>query len=133
MSLIKFIDFPDLGDNRGSLIPVESVKQVPFEIKRVYFLTNLSADLPRGFHAHKELDQVAMCVSGNCRVLLDDGVKKEWVNLSSPTKALRIEPMIWHEMHGFSSDCVFMVFANEHYDEADYIRNYEDFLSKVEK
>lgn len=127
MSLVKWIDFPQRGDERGCLTVVESMKSIPFEIKRVYYLTNLSPDLPRGFHAHKELEQVAVCISGSCKVLLDNGQEKQWVTLDSPSKAIRIEPMVWHEMQDFSDGCVFLVFASDFYNESDYIRDYEIF------
>ncbi|MFT7452047.1 MAG: dTDP-4-dehydrorhamnose 3,5-epimerase-like enzyme [Patescibacteria group bacterium] len=131
MSLVKWLDFPQRGDERGCLTVVESAKSIPFEIKRVYYLTNLSPDLPRGFHAHKELEQVAVCLSGSCKVLLDNGQEKQWLTLNSPSKAIRIEPMIWHEMQDFSGDCVFLVFASELYKETDYIRNYNVFLRAI--
>jgi dTDP-4-dehydrorhamnose 3,5-epimerase-like enzyme len=131
MSLVKWLDFPQRGDERGCLSVVESTKSIPFEIKRVYYLTNLSPDLPRGFHAHKELEQVAVCLSGSCKVLLDNGQEKQWITLNSPSKAIRIEPMIWHEMQDFSGDCVFLVFASELYNETDYIRNYNVFLRAI--
>jgi len=128
MSLIKLIDFQPLGDDRGSLVALETEKEVPFDIKRVYYIYGTSAGVARGFHAHKALKQVAVCVSGSCRFLLDDGVNKEEVVLNSPTQGLLIEHMIWHEMYDFSGDCVLMVLASEHYDEADYIRDYDIFL-----
>src|SRR5690606_38600466 len=88
-------------------------------------------DVSRGFHAHKQLRQLAVCVSGKCRMLLDDGVSKEEVWLDSPKKAVFIDTLIWHEMHDFSEDCVLMVLASHAYDEADYIRNYEEFVRIV--
>lgn len=131
MSLLKLIDLNPLGDERGQLSVLEAQKNIPFPIKRVYYLTNMKHDVPRGFHAHKKLEQVAISVSGKCRMLLDDGKNKEDLWLDSPSKAIRIEPMVWHEMHDFSENCVLLVLASEHYDEADYIRNYSDFLGMV--
>lgn len=128
MNLIKFIDFPQLGDNRGHLVVVEEDKIVPFDIKRVYYIYGTETGVSRGFHAHKALIQVAVCVSGSCRMLLDNGVEKVEVKLDSPTKGLLIESLIWHEMHEFSDDCVLLVFASEFYDEADYVRSYDEFL-----
>jgi len=106
---------------------------VPFEIKRVYYIYDTQAGVARGFHAHKALKQVAVCVSGSCRFLLDDGANKEEVVLNSPTQGLLIEHMVWREMYDFSEDCVLMVLASEHYDEADYIRDYDAFSSIVRK
>ncbi|MGK0525302.1 MAG: dTDP-4-dehydrorhamnose 3,5-epimerase-like enzyme [Pseudomonadales bacterium] len=129
--LVQWIDFPPLGDERGSLVALEGNKTVPFEIKRVYYLFGTPADVSRGFHAHKALKQVAVCVTGKYRMLLDDGSEKAEVWLDSPTKGLVIEDMVWHEMHDFSPDCVLLVLASEHYDEADYIREYHDFIRRV--
>ncbi len=131
MSLLKRIDLKSLGDERGQLSILEAQKNIPFSIKRVYYLTNMKHDVPRGFHAHKELEQVAVCVAGKCRMLLDNGQVKEEVWLDAPNKAIRIEPMVWHEMHDFSEDCVLLVLASDHYDESDYIRNYSDFIEMV--
>lgn len=127
MSLLKHIDLNSLGDERGQLTILEAQKNIPFCVKRVYYLTNMKHDVPRGFHAHKELEQVAVCVAGKCRMLLDDGQTKEDVWLDAPNKAIRIEPMVWHEMHDFSEGCVLLVLASDHYDESDYIRNYSEF------
>ncbi|WP_445427657.1 sugar 3,4-ketoisomerase [Alishewanella sp. HL-SH05] len=133
MSLIKFIELNQRGDERGYLTVIEAQNNIPFNIKRVYFLTSLSPDLPRGFHAHKELEQLAVCLVGSCKVMLDNGKVKEWVTLDSPSKALRIEPRIWHEMHDFSKDCVFLVVASDFYDETDYIRDYQLFLEQAKQ
>ncbi|VVQ26001.1 sugar 3,4-ketoisomerase [Pseudomonas fluorescens] len=131
MSLINLIDFKSLGDDRGQLVALEGNKNIPFEIKRVYYLTGTKPGTPRGFHAHKQLEQIAVCVSGKCRMILDDGFRKEEVWLDSPTKAISISKMIWREMHDFSEDCVLLVLASEHYDESDYIRSYLDFSGMV--
>ncbi|WP_304525795.1 FdtA/QdtA family cupin domain-containing protein [Halomonas sp. I5-271120] len=128
MSLVQWVDFPHLGDERGSLIALEANKTVPFEIKRVYYIYHTGQNVSRGYHAHKDLKQVAICLAGRCRMVLDDGDTREETWLDRPTKGLQIESMIWREMHDFSGDCVLLVLASEHYDERDYIRNYEDFL-----
>ena len=129
--LVKLIDFPPLGDGRGSLVAVEAKKTVPFDIKRVYFIFGTKQGVARGFHAHKALKQVAVCVTGSCRMLLDNGRAREEVLLDSPTKGLVIEDLVWHEMHDFTPDCVLLVLASEYYDEYDYIRDYDDFLKLV--
>ncbi len=131
MSLIKFIDFPALGDERGSLVALEAEKTVPFPIKRVYYIFGTNAGVSRGFHAHKKLQQVALCITGKCRMILDDGRQRNEVWLDSPNKGLIIGDLVWREMHDFSEDCVLLVLASEHYDEDDYIRNYDDFLKQV--
>lgn len=129
MSLIKWIDFQILGDERGSLVAIEQGKLIPFEIKRIYYLYDTAAGVSRGFHAHRNLKQVAICVSGRCRMVLDTGHVREDVWLDCPTKGLLIENMVWREMHDFSPDCVLLVIASQPYDEIDYIRDYQDFLT----
>lgn len=131
MSLIKFIDFPALGDERGSLVALEAEKTVPFPIKRVYYIFGTNAGVSRGFHAHKKLQQVALCITGKCRMILDDGRQRNEVWLDSPNKGLIIEDLVWREMHDFSEDCVLLVLASENYDEADYIRDYDEFKNQV--
>jgi len=131
MSLIKFLDIKTLGDERGHLIALENDKNIPFTVKRVYYLTDTQPGVPRGFHAHKELTQVAVCVSGRCLMKMDDGSSKEEVWLDAPDKAIVIGKMIWHEMHEFSADCVLLVLASDFYDEQDYIRNYDAFLELI--
>jgi len=131
MSLIKTVSFKPLGDERGSLVALESNKSVPFDIKRVYYIFGTKKNVSRGFHAHKNLKQVAVCVTGSCRFILDDGLRKEEVILDSPTTGLIIGDMVWREMHDFTPDCVLMVLANQYYDEYDYIREYQIFLNMV--
>ncbi|MDX7745624.1 MULTISPECIES: sugar 3,4-ketoisomerase [Aeromonas] len=128
MGLVKLIEFPMLGDERGSLLSLESNNNIPFDIKRVYYIFNTVKGVSRGFHAHKALKQVAVAVSGSCRFVLDNGVDKAEVILDVPTRGLLIESFMWREMHDFSDDCVLMVLADQLYDESDYIRKYEDFL-----
>lgn len=127
MSLIKLIDFPLLGDDRGSLVALEGHQLIPFNIQRVYYIFNTQEGISRGFHAHKKLKQVAVCVTGRCRMVLDNGKQREEVWLDSATKGILIEDMIWREMHDFSVNCVLLVLASEHYDESDYIREYDQF------
>src|SRR5690554_2500664 len=131
MSLIKLINFSGLGDDRGSLISLEARKNIPFDIKRVYYIFGTKPGVARGFHAHKALQQVAICVSGKCKMLVDNGKEKAEVWLDSPAKGILIENMIWREMHDFSEDCVLMVLASEYYDEADYIRDYDNFIREI--
>jgi dTDP-4-dehydrorhamnose 3,5-epimerase-like enzyme len=128
MSLIKWIDFQILGDDRGSLVALERDKALPFDIKRIYYIYRTAEGVSRGFHAHRNLKQVAICVAGRCRMVLDNGVTKEDAWLDCPTRGILIESMVWREMHDFSPDCVLLVLASEHYDESDYIRNYDQFL-----
>lgn len=133
MGLVKVVPFNVLGDDRGSLISLEARKKIPFDIKRVYYIFGTKCGVARGFHAHKNLRQVAVCVAGSCRFILDDGRERAEVHLDSPDKGLLIEGLIWREMHDFSEDCVLMVLADQHYDESDYIRDYETFLTVAAK
>lgn len=120
-----------MGDERGSLISLEQHKNIPFDIKRIYYIFDTQSDLARGFHAHYDLEQVAICMKGCVTFLIDDGTTKETVTLSSPDVGLHIKGLKWREMHDFSEDCVLMVVASELYDEADYIRDYDTFLKEV--
>ena len=133
MSLIQWIELPNLGDQRGGLVVAETCKNIPFDLKRLYYIFDAKPDVPRGFHAHKELHQIAFCIKGKCKMLMDNGFAKEEVWLDQPNKGLQIPPMIWHEMHDFSEDCVLLVLASEHYDELDYIRDYADFIKAAHK
>ena len=133
MSLVKWIDFQGLGDDRGQLVALEigQEKIIPFDIKRVYYIYHTEAGVSRGFHAHKALKQVAICIAGSCTMVLDNGTQRESVRMSCPTRGLLIESMMWREIHDFSADCVLLVLASEHYDESDYIRDYQYFLQQV--
>jgi dTDP-4-dehydrorhamnose 3,5-epimerase-like enzyme len=130
---IKILPLQTHGDDRGSLIALEEGVNIPFAIKRVYYLFNTSKDVRRGFHAHKDLNQVVIAVRGSCRFLLDDGKERISLLLDDPTQGLLIESCIWREMYDFSEDCVLMVLANHLYDESDYIRNYDVFLNHYGK
>jgi dTDP-4-dehydrorhamnose 3,5-epimerase-like enzyme len=130
MNLVRWVDFPPLGDNRGSLVALEGGKTVPFDIKRVYYIYATQPGVSRGFHAHQNLKQVAVCVTGSCRMVLDNGTERTSILLDEPTKGVVIDKMVWREMHDFSPDCVLLVLANQHYDETDYIRNYTDFVAR---
>lgn len=129
----KKIDFIIKGDENGSLIALEENKSIPFEIKRVYYIFDTKEGIRRGFHAHKSLEQVLICVSGSCDILLDDGKEKIVIKLKNRNEGIHIKKMIWREMFNFSADCVLMVLASDLYYEEDYIRNYEEFLNNIGK
>jgi dTDP-4-dehydrorhamnose 3,5-epimerase-like enzyme len=131
MPLAELIDLQWHGDDRGSLVALESHKNIPFSIERVYYLFNTKNDVTRGFHAHRDLRQLLITVAGSCVVTLDDGTTREEAVLNDPQQGLLLDAVIWREMHSFSDDCVLLVLANNHYDESDYIRDYEIFLTEV--
>jgi dTDP-4-dehydrorhamnose 3,5-epimerase-like enzyme len=127
----KLITIPLLGDDRGSLCVIEGGRDTNFPIARVYYIFGTKAGVARGFHAHRALRQLAICVSGSCRMVLDDGYNRRSVVLDRPDLAITIGPMIWREMHDFSDDAVLMVLADQRHNEADYIRDYDTFLAMV--
>lgn len=127
----KLFDLQVFGDSRGSLISLEGNKNVPFDIKRVYYIYDTKPGQDRGKHAHKNLEQIIVCLSGSCHFVMDDGKNKETVELSTPDRALYIGKNMWREMTHFSYGCVLMVLANEYYDEKEYIRDYSKFLEEV--
>lgn len=127
MEIIKY-SFPVHGDDRGQLVAIEEMKNIPFKIKRVYYMYDTGMLVSRGHHAHKCLEQILICVHGSCKILLDDGNDKETVVLDKPYEGLYIANDIWREMFDFSEDAVLLVLASQYYDENDYIRDYEKFL-----
>lgn len=131
--MIKLINFEIKGDEKGSLVALEENKNIPFNIKRVYYISGTKLGVRRGFHAHKNLQQILVCVGGSCKILLDDGKEKQIILLNKIDQGLVIERMIWHEMFDFSPDCVLLALANGCYDEEDYIRNYQEFLEVISK
>jgi dTDP-4-dehydrorhamnose 3,5-epimerase-like enzyme len=124
----EIINLKIMGDDRGSLIALEKFHNVPFDIKRVYYIFNTKDGVKRGFHAHKKLKQLAICVCGNCKFMLNNGKNKKEFILDSPDKGLMIEGLVWREIYDFSSDCVLMVLADSYYDKEDYIRDYDKFI-----
>lgn len=128
-----FIDFQEHGDWRGQLVALEENKNIPFSVKRVYFMYDTKEGVVRGKHSHKELWQILFCVAGACTVKLDDGREKAEIRLDYPSRGLLIGPGIWREMCDFTPDAVLMVLASEYYDESDYIRDYNTFLEECRK
>ena len=132
MQIIKYV-FQQHGDQRGQLVALEEKKDIPFPIKRVYYMYDTGDGVRRGYHAHKTLKQILVCVHGKCKILLDNGQEKKIVSLEKHYEGLYIEHNMWREMYDFSSDAVLMVLASDYYDESDYIRNYDDFLESVKE
>lgn len=127
----KIIQMPIIKEPRGNLTFIESHRHVPFSIERVYYLYDVPGGANRGGHAHKELEQLIIAMSGSFDVLLDDGQKKVRFHLNRSYCGLYVCPMIWREMDNFSSGSVCMVLASNLYDEADYYRDYDSFLHAV--
>jgi dTDP-4-dehydrorhamnose 3,5-epimerase-like enzyme len=131
MMEIKLVQLQKHGDDRGALIALEDQRNVPFEIKRVYYLFDTKEGIKRGFHAHRNLRQIVIAVRGQCRFILDNGSERVELFLDNPAQGLLIESTMWREMYDFSPDCVLMVLASAHYDESDYIRDYKEFLENI--
>jgi dTDP-4-dehydrorhamnose 3,5-epimerase-like enzyme len=124
----KIINLPKITDPRGNLTFIEGSRHVPFEIRRVYYLYDVPGGADRGGHAHKELHQLIVAMSGSFDVVLDDGRQKQRYHLNRSYYGLYVCPMIWRELDNFSSGSVCLALASNRYDEADYYRDYQDFL-----
>ncbi len=130
---VKYIDFQIHSDPRGNLGVAELGKELPFPVKRVYFIYGVVGNQRRGFHAHKKLQQVLFAIHGSCKVLLDDGKEKTTVVLDSPQKGILIDRPTWREIFDFSQDAVLVCFASDVYKVSDYIRDYNEFLKYIEE
>ena len=124
----KIIDLPKIQDPRGNLTFVEGGNQIPFDIQRVYYVYDVPGGAERGGHAHKDLHQFLIAMSGSFDVLLDDGKNKKRVHMNRSYNGLYICPMIWREIDNFSSGAVLMVLASNRFSEEDYFREYADFM-----
>lgn len=129
----RLLQFRAIGDERGWLTPLEQGREIPFVVRRTYLIYQTRAGISRGFHAHYALEQVVICVSGNCHFIVDDGRARHSYALDSPRTGLYVGPMMWREMHDFSPDCVLVVLASALYDENDYIRDYDEFRRLVNR
>ena len=129
----KFLDFPKNHQLNGNLTSITNREEVPFDIKRIYYLYDVPGGNSRGGHAHKDLYQIMVALSGSFTVTLDDGNSKKSFNLFQPYQGLLIPPGLWRDLDTFSSGSICMVLASEVYDEQDYFRDYEDFLQYKQK
>ncbi len=130
--MIKIINLETHSDERGSLVVIESLKNIPFEIKRIYYLFGTNPNFERGRHAHKNLKQIYIAVSGSCKIEFDDGKEKSEYVLNDPKSGLLIEGVVWREIKEISSDCVLLVVADDLYKESDYLRDYNEFLRFIQ-
>ncbi len=124
----EVLDFEVHPDNRGNLTALTNGQEIPFDIKRVYYTWGMPKDAIRGGHAHKNLDEVIVCVSGSCDFILDDGKTKTVVTLDKPNKGLYIKASLWREFTNFSVDCVVVLIASDEYDKNDYILDYNEYI-----
>lgn len=136
---VKMMEFRDIVDVKnqerpaGHLTPIEGNIDVPFDIKRIYYLTGVPENTIRGYHAHKELQQVLICMNGRVSISVSTPYEKEVITLDQPTRGLYIGPMVWREMYEFSPGSVLTVLASDYYNEDDYIRDYSDYCQMAEK
>lgn len=129
----RLLELPKIADPRGNLTFVEAGRHVPFSIQRVYYLYDVPGGAERGGHAHKGLHQLIIAMSGSFDIHLDDGCHKKSIHLNRSYNGLYVCPMIWREIDNFSSGAVCMVLASNFYDEADYYRDYDQFVSESQK
>jgi len=130
--LMKFKEYK--SSKYGNLVPIEGGIDIPFSIKRIYYIFDVDKDVERGFHAHRKLHQILICMKGNVKIKLKNYQEEvEEIKLNNPSLGLYIGPMIWREMCDFSEDCVLLVLASDYYDENDYIRNYDFYLKEVKE
>ena len=132
MQIVKY-QFQQHGDERGNLVALEEYKDIPFEIKRVYYMYGTADGVTRGYHAHKNLEQILICIHGSCKVRLDNGQEKKIVYLEKSYEGLYVPNNMWREMYDFSDDAVLLVLASEYYIEDDYISDYDEFLKMIQQ
>ncbi len=127
----KVLEFGDLGDERGKLVVVEGARDIPFEIKRVFYIYGSDSEVVRGQHANRNSEFVLINVSGSSKVRVDNGFEEEIIELNRPRMGLYLPTMVWKDMYDFSADSVLLVLANTHYDGNEYIRDYDEFIKEV--
>lgn len=130
--LYKMLNFKELGDDRGNLVVIEGNQDIPFEIKRIFYIFGSDSTVVRGKHANKKSEFVLVNVAGSSKVMITDGDKKEIIVLDKPMEAVYLPKMIWKEMYDFSNDSILLVIASTHYDGKEYIRDYKEYLKIME-
>lgn len=123
----RLFKFDVKGGKSGSLVPLEPLKNVPFQIKRVFYIYDVAPGETRGRHTQKTLQEVVVCLRGKCKIKLEDALGEKTFELSQPDTGLYIGPMVWREMSDFSSDCILLALVDQPYDEKDYIRDYKEY------
>ena len=129
----KLLNMHVYVDNRGKLVSLEGNRNIPFEIKRVFWIFDTAPNQDRGMHAHKRVEQIIVAMDGGCQFVLDNGEKQEKIWLNRPDVGLYVGKNVWGGMKNFSYGCKLMVLASDYYDEEEYIRNYDEFLKEVRK
>lgn len=128
----KIVEFKDLGDERGNLVVIEGEgRDIPFDIKRVFYIYGSDAEVVRGQHANRETEFLMVNVGGTSKVRIDNGFETEIIELNRPGMGLYLSPMVWKDMYAFSADSILLVLASRHYDAGEYIRDYADYLAEV--
>jgi hypothetical protein len=127
----RILEFGDLGDERGNLVVVEGTQDIPFDIKRVFYIYGSDSEVVRGQHANRNSEFVLINVSGTSKVRVDNGFEEEIIELNRPRMGLYLPTMLWKDMYDFSADSVLLVLTNTHYDGKEYIRDYDEYLKEV--
>jgi len=127
------IKFKDITDKCGHLTPIEGKIDIPFEIKRIYYITRVAQGVTRGFHSHRKLHQTLICLNGSVKIRTKNPNEEEIIELNDPSVGLYIGPYVWREMFDFTEGSVLLVLASDYYNEDDYIRNYDLYLEEAVK
>ena len=127
----KKLEFKQKGDERGNLVVIEGNVDIPFKVKRIFYIYGSDTKVIRGEHANRKTEFVLINVSGSSKVKIDDGFNKTVIELNNPNQGIYIPTMVWKDMYDFSSDSVLLVLASEHYDKEEYIRDYDMFLKET--
>lgn len=133
MKNVKDFEFNCHSDSYGSLVPIEELKDIPFTVKRIYYIFDVPNGIRRGFHSHYDLEQMLICVKGSVKILTKSPDEELITELNSPKKGLYIGNMVWREMYDFSPDAVLLVIASKLYTPSDYIRDYSEYLEEFKK
>jgi dTDP-4-dehydrorhamnose 3,5-epimerase-like enzyme len=127
----RMIEFPQLGDDRGSLVVVEQLKEIPFDLKRIFYIYGTKENVVRGQHANRKSEFVLINLKGTCKVMVDDGKNKEVIVLDKPHSGIYLDKMVWKDMYDFSEDSILLVLSSELYDKSEYVSDYDQFIQEV--
>ena len=133
MNNVKIIDFKNISDNRGSLTPIQFPNDIPFQIKRIYYIYDVKKGVERGFHSHRDLEQILISLGGSVKIRTKTPEEEQIFVLDKPNQGLYIGPYIWREMYDFSDNSTLLVLASHEYDEKDYLRNYDEYEKEYKR